>query len=52
MFGRSWNSEIARREMARLTAPGVLGFYTHFEATEVFATLPDDPMPVNVFTGP
>jgi hypothetical protein len=50
MFGRGWNSEIARQEMARLTAPGVLGFYTHFEATEVFAVLPDDPTPVNVFT--
>jgi hypothetical protein len=50
MFGRSWNSEIARQEMARLTAPGVLGFYTHFEATEVFASPPDEALPINVFT--
>jgi hypothetical protein len=50
MFGRSWNSEIARQEMARLTGPGLLGFYTHFEATEIYATLPGAPTPVNVFT--
>ena len=50
MFGRSWSSETARREMSRLTAPGVLGFYTHFEATEVFADLKDGAPPINVFT--
>ncbi len=25
-------------DLARLIAPGILGFYTHVEATEVFAT--------------
>jgi hypothetical protein len=41
MTARSWSGEIARREMARLVTPGVLGFYTHFEATVVFG-LPRD----------
>jgi hypothetical protein len=35
--------------MARLTVPGVLGFYTHFEATEVFATQGQG-APLNVFS--
>jgi hypothetical protein len=47
---RNWNSEIARKEMTRLTAPTVLGFYTHFEATEVFASPPGQREPVNVFS--
>ena len=34
---RNWDSQRARQELSRLIAPGVLGFYTHFEATEVFA---------------
>jgi hypothetical protein len=50
MTVRSWSSEIARQEMARLTAPGVLGFYTHFEATVVFAIPAGHSAPVNVFT--
>jgi hypothetical protein len=50
MTARSWSSEIARREMARLTGPGVLGFYTHFEATVVFGFPPGQREPVNVFT--
>ena len=37
MAGRNWDAARAQQEMARLTAPGVLGFHTHFEATEVFA---------------
>jgi hypothetical protein len=36
-------------ELARLAAQGVLGFYTHFEVTEVFGYLRDQP-PVNVFS--
>jgi len=46
---RNWDVQKARQEMARLTAPGALGFYTHFEATEVFATQSQG-APFNVFT--
>ena len=46
---RNWDSLRARQEMSRLIAPGVLGFYTHFEATEVFATRGSG-APVNVFS--
>ncbi len=46
---RNWDSETARREMTRLTVPGVLGFYTHFEATVVFAFQPGQTKPINVF---
>jgi len=49
MTARSWNSEIARRELVRLLAPGVLGFYTHFEATVVFGFPPGQREPVNIF---
>jgi hypothetical protein len=35
---RNWDSQQAKREMSRLIAPGLIGFYTHFEATEIFAT--------------
>lgn len=47
---RNWNSEIARKEIARLTQPNVLGFYTHFEATVVFAFPPGQREPINVFS--
>jgi hypothetical protein len=47
---RNWDSEIARKELARLTQPNVLGFYSHFEATEVFAMPPGQQEPVNVFS--
>jgi hypothetical protein len=50
MTVRSWSSEIARQEMARLTAPSMLGFFTHFEATEIFANLPGQSNPINVFS--
>lgn len=46
----TWNAEIARQEMARLLTPGVLGFYTHVEVTEIFATPPGRTTPINVFT--
>ncbi len=49
MAVRNWDSRRARQEMARLTAPGVLGFYTHFEATEVFVTQGQS-APLNVFS--
>jgi len=46
----NWNAEIARQEIARLLAPGILGFYTHFEVTEIFATLLGRTAPINLFT--
>jgi hypothetical protein len=36
--------------IARFTAPDVLGFYTHFEATEIFVVRDDDHVPRNVFS--
>jgi hypothetical protein len=38
-----------QNELVRLIKAGVLGFYTHFEATEVFASRPGQ-FPINVFT--
>ncbi len=38
-----------KSELAKLTAAGVLGFYTHFEVTEVFAYKDREP-PLNVFS--
>ena len=35
--------------MSRLIAPGLIGFYTHFEATEIFATQGQE-APFNVFS--
>lgn len=37
-------------EIERLTKDGVLGFYTHFEVTEVFAHQKGCAVPVNVFS--
>jgi hypothetical protein len=44
------NTNVARAitETARLTAPDVLGFYSHFEATEIFAVRDGDHSPLNV----
>jgi len=50
MILRNWDSEIARKEMTRLTHPGVLGFYTYFEATVLFAFPPGQQEPINVFS--
>jgi hypothetical protein len=50
MVGGNWNSQHAGDELARLVASGVLGFFTHFEATEVFAVLSGQNTPVNVFS--
>jgi hypothetical protein len=47
---RNWDSQRARQEIARLLTPGVLGHYTHFEATEVFATAGMGSAPFNVFS--
>lgn len=46
----AWNPETALQEIARLTAPDVLGFYTHVEATTVFASPPGASVPLNVFS--
>jgi hypothetical protein len=46
----SWDSVRARQELTRLTAAGVLGFYTHFEATELFAVPAGQTAPINVLT--
>jgi hypothetical protein len=40
----------ARREVERLTAAGVLGFFTHFETTEIFAVRKGRSEPLNVFS--
>jgi len=37
-------------EIARLSAPGVTGFYTHFEAVEVFAISHPKAGPFNIFS--
>lgn len=37
-------------ELTQLLTPGVLGFYTHIECTELFANRPDHNGTVNVFT--
>ena len=50
MPGPKWDSQWAQQEIARLIAPGVLGFYTHFETTIVFAFPPGQTTPVNVFS--
>jgi hypothetical protein len=47
---RNWDSQRARQEIARLLTPGMLGHYTHFEATEVFATAGKGSAPFNVFS--
>lgn len=50
MAGPNWNSQRSAEELTRLLAPGVLGFFTHFEATEVFASAPGQPTALNVFS--
>lgn len=37
-------------ELSQLIMPGVLGFYTHIECTELFANKPEHDGPFNVFT--
>lgn len=44
------DAENAKRELARLTAPNVLGFHTHFEITEIFAIQGTNTVPVNIFS--
>ena len=50
MAGRNWSSQRAGEELARLIAPGVLGFFTHFEVTEVFAIPARGAPAMNVFS--
>lgn len=40
----------AHSELARLITPGVLGFYTHYEVTEVFAKQDGSSSVINVFS--
>jgi hypothetical protein len=44
------NFDSAIAQLTRLIEPGVLGFYTDFEVTEVVATTDGQPNPINVFT--
>jgi hypothetical protein len=37
-------------DAARLTAPGVIGFYTHIEVTEIFAIRDGEAKALNVFS--
>jgi hypothetical protein len=37
-------------ELTQLLTPGTLGFYTHFECTELFASCPDHGGTINIFT--
>lgn len=39
-----------KAELLNLTAGGVLGFFTHVEATEIFVVRDDTPTPINVFS--
>jgi hypothetical protein len=50
MSGSNANFDIFEAELARLTPPGVIGLYTHFEIIEIFAFKKDDPTPLNVFS--
>lgn len=50
MSGGNADFDRLEAELARLTAPGVIGFYTHFEIIEIFASQDDDPTPLNVFS--
>src|ERR1700737_3130621 len=42
--------KVAMPTLAASLAPGVVGTYTHFEATEVFVTIGQDKQPRNIFT--
>ncbi len=50
MTVRKSYSQRARQEMRLLIVPGILGFYTHFEVTEVFAFPPGERVRVNIFS--
>ena len=50
MPDRDTDFERIKGETARLTAPDVLGFYTHFEVTEIFVVRNDERVPYNVFS--
>lgn len=49
-FQRNAEFDRARAELTRLSTPGMLGFYTHFEVTEVFAVRDEERIPFNVFS--
>lgn len=45
-----WTAANAAAELTKLTVPGILGFYTHFEITEIFALPKGEQSPINFFT--
>jgi len=50
-MGRAGPSlEEAEAELVRLTTPSVLGLYTHFDETEIFAILDGQKTPFNIFS--
>lgn len=50
MSGRDADFNRTKAEIARLTTPDVLGFYSHFEVTEIFAIRDGERTPLNVFS--
>lgn len=50
MLPQNSNIDIIHAELARLITPGVLGFYTHYEVTEVFAKQDGKSSVINVFS--
>lgn len=50
MKRETWTAENVALELAKLTGAGVLGFYTHFEVTEIFAIPKGEQSPINIFT--
>ena len=50
MTQRDTDFDRVKTEVRRLTEPDLLGFYTHFEATEIFVVRDVDRVPCNVIT--
>lgn len=50
MNSQTWDSNSARAELGKLIVPGVLGSYTHFEATEVVGIVEGQDSAINLFT--
>ncbi|MHC2283850.1 hypothetical protein ACVME8_010520 [Bradyrhizobium diazoefficiens] len=50
MSQKSWDNLRACQELERLIQPGVVGFYTHVEVTEIFAGPGKGQVPINVLS--
>lgn len=50
MSQNSWDNLRACQELERLIQPGVVGFYTHVEVTEIFAVPGKGQVPLNVLS--